>query len=142
METNNNGIPKWLLRICTTPLFIYSNFKQNGFLGGIKTTYRSIQVSLYFWLLRNCKWYRNRVYKNLTNQFGKPGELLFDIMIDTPNWNPKKLLNKHPEFKQQFIENFDKCKQNVIDDYIKSGELNTEEDIRKLEEGLKLEDFI
>lgn len=55
-------------------------------------------------------------------------------MVDVPNWDPKKLLNKHPEFKQQFVENFNEHKQSVLADYIKSGKLKTEEEIQEFNE--------
>lgn len=142
MKTDNTNIPMWLLRICNQPLLIYMTFKQFGFLGGLKFMFKTIQIELYFWFIRNCKWYRNRVHKKVVAQFGEAGEIMFDMMVDTPNWDPKKLLNKHPEFKQSFIENFESVKQDVINTHIQSGELKTEEDIRKFGEELKLENFI
>ena len=142
METNNIDIPAWLLQICRQPLFMYTTFKQFGFFGGLKFMFRTMQTGLYFWFIRNCKWYRNRIHKNMVAQFGEAGEILFEMMVDTPNWDPKKLLNNHPEFKQSFIENFEAVKQDVINTHIQSGELKTEEDIRKFGEELKLENFI
>lgn len=142
MKTDNTNIPMWLLRICNQPLFIYMTFKQFGFFNGLKILFSYTHTFFYFWFIRNCKWYRNRVYKNLKSKYGDAGEMLFEMMVDTPNWDPKKLLNKHPEFKQSFIENFEAVKQDVINTHIQSGELKTEEDIRKFGEELKLENFI
>lgn len=142
MKTNNIDIPTWLLRICNQPLFMYVTFKQFGFFEGLKFMFRTAQIELYFWFIRNCKWYRNRVHKKVVAQFGEAGEILFDMMVDMPNCDPKKLLNKHPKFKQQFVEIFNESKQSVLADYIKSGKLNTEEEIQEFNEQVKLENFI
>lgn len=142
MKTDNTNIPTWLLRMCNQPLLMYMTFKQFGFFGGLKFMFRTTQIELYFWFIRNCKWYRNRVHKKVVAQFGEAGEIMFDMMVDVPNWDPKKLLNKHPEFKQQFVENFNEHKQSVLADYIKSGKLKTEEEIQEFNEQVKLENFI
>lgn len=104
--------------------------------------FRTAQIELYFWFIRNWKWYRNRVHKKVVAQFGEAGEILFDVMVDMPNCDPKKLLNKHPKFKQRFVENFNERKQSVLADYIKSGKLKTEEEIQEFNEQVKLENFI
>ena len=56
------------------------------------------------------------------------------MMVDMPNCDPKKLLDKHPEFKQRFVENFNEHKQSVLADYIKSGKLKTKEEIQEFNE--------
>lgn len=142
MKTDNTNIPTWLLRICSQPLFIYMTFKQFGFFRGLKTLYNYAHAYFYFWFIRNCKWYRNKLHKRLKNLGGEECEMLFDMMVDMPNWDPKKMLNKYPKFRQEFIKNFEENKQSVINDHIKSGELKTEEEIQEFSEQLKLENFI
>lgn len=142
MKTDNTNIPTWLLRICSQPLFIYMTFKQFGFFKGLKTLYNYAHAYFYFWFIRNCKWYRNKLHKRLKNLGGEECEMLFDMMVDMPNWDPKKMLNKYPKFRQEFIKNFEENKQSVINDHIKSGELKTEEEIQEFSEQLKLENFI
>lgn len=142
MKTNNINIPTWLLRFSSTPLIVYTTFKEFGFFKGLKILYNYTHVYFYFWFIRNCKWYRNKLHKRLKNLCGEEGEILFDMMVDMPNCDPKKILNKYPKFRQEFIKKFEENKQSIIDDHIKSGELKTEEEIQEFSEQLKLENFI
>lgn len=99
MKTNNINTPTWLLRFSSTPLIVYTTFKEFGFFKGLKTLYNYAHAYFYFWFIRNCKWYRNKLHKRLKNLCGEEGEILFDMMVDMPNCDPKKILNKYPKFR-------------------------------------------
>lgn len=139
MKTSN--IPMWLLRICSRPIFIYCTFKQNGFFNGLRSLFMFAYIDIHFWMIRNCKWYRNILHKKYA-KCGEEGEMLFDLIVNYWDINVKDFLNKYPKFKQNFLEHFDEVKQTVIENHVKSGELKTEEEIREFSEQLKLENFI
>ena len=96
MKTSN--IPMWLLRICSHPIFIYCTFKQNGFFNGLRSLFMSTYINTHFWMIRNCKWYRNILHKKYA-KCGEEGEMLFDLIVNYWDINVKDFLNKYTKFK-------------------------------------------
>lgn len=139
-ESSYNDIP-WFLRFAFTLNIIYQAYKKYGFIEGTKTIYTMTKISLVMFFYNHCKWFRNRVREN-ARKLGAPCETLVDMVYTNRPIDLKEIVNSDPSFKQYIIDNFDETKEKVINNIITRDNITDEEEIAKLRDSIKLEDYI
>lgn len=139
-ESKYSDIP-WFLRLAFTLNIIYQDYKHNGFIKGTKTVYTFIKVKSTMFLYNHCKWFRNRVREN-ARKLGAPCETLIDMVYTNRHIDIKEIINSDPSFKQYVIEHFDEIKENAINNIITKDNITDEEEIAKLRDSIKLENFV
>lgn len=139
-ESKYSDIP-WFFRFAFTLNTIYQAYKKYGFIEGTKTIYIMVKINFMMFFYNNCKWFRNRVREN-ARKLGAPYETFVDMVYTNRPIDIKEIINSDPSFKQHFIEHFDEIKEKVINNIITRDNITDEEEIAKLRDFIKLEDYI
>lgn len=141
MEENRYSDIPWFLRFAFTLNIIYIFYKRDGFIKGTKTIYGMIKIKIIMLFYNHCTWFRNIIREN-ARKLGDSYEILVDMVYSNKPVNIKEIVNSNPSFKQHVIEHFDETKEKVINDIITRDNITDEEEIAKLRDSIKLEDFI
>lgn len=132
---NNFKIPK----IYMFPGYVYMTYKQNGFIKGTINVYNYLKIEFIGYLYRHCKWFN----KFLTNRAKGEGQLiLLDLVYGSKDWSLKNAVNKYPEFREFFINNFEQLKEDSCNKIIKEHNITDKNEIQKIKDSFKLEDYV
>lgn len=128
------------LKFTFTLNMIYFSYKDNGFIKGTKQVFCMLFMSVNKWLFNHCKWYEKFLRKRARRKAPEM-EIVLDMFFSNKPFDFREHINSTPAFKEYFINNFDKYKEDVVNK-MTEGKNMSEKEIEEFRNSIKLEDYI
>lgn len=139
---DNIKIPNFLINFGLFPSYVYITYKKQGFVKGTVSLYNYVKIKIFEYFYRNNKWIRKRIKNKCIARNEAWAFLILDMFIN-PNYNKLEDIKKYfPNYDNWIKDNFDRIKEETINEIIKKENITDENEISKLRDSIKIEDYI